>query len=96
MLKEEELRQEMVKEEMRILDKSIKVLIGNKRPALEVKKDFDKLHPKILADIFLLLQDNEDTKENNATIPEADNFTPDSYNKYLTAEVLLPSGGANL
>jgi hypothetical protein len=83
----------MVKEEMRLLDESIKAFFGNKRPALEVEKNFDKLHPKTLTDKFLLVQDDEDTKENDATIPEANNFTPDSYNKYLTAEVLLPNGG---
>jgi hypothetical protein len=92
-LTEEELRKATVQEEMKLLDTAIEAKIGNKRPASEVEKEFDKLHPEIPEDIFLGDQEDEESEENDASIREADDFTPESYDKYLTAEVMLPNGG---
>jgi hypothetical protein len=78
---------------MKQLDLEIEAKIGNKRPASKVKKEFDKLHPEIPEDVFFPEREVEGVEDKDASIPEADDFTPESYNKYLRVEVLLPDGG---
>jgi hypothetical protein len=90
---EEELRTLMVQEEIKQSDASIEAKIGNKRPASEDEKEFDKLHPEIPEDIFLADQEDKEQDDKDATLPEADDFTPELYNNYLMAKVLLPNGG---
>jgi hypothetical protein len=53
---------------------------------LELDKEFDKLHPKIPEDIFLPDQEDEEdeTVKEDPTLPEADDYTHKSCNKYLT------------
>jgi hypothetical protein len=92
-LTDEELRTPDVQEEIKQLDLAIDEKIGNKRPASEVEKEFDKLHPEIPEDIFLPDREEEGDINNDASIPEADNYISESDDKYLTAEVLLPNGG---
>jgi hypothetical protein len=92
---EEELMTPTVQEEIKQLNAAIEKKIGNKRPASEVKKEFNNLHPEIPEDIFLPDQEDEEDKavKKDATVPEADDYMHESYDKYLTAEVLLPNGG---
>jgi hypothetical protein len=50
--------------------------------------------PEVPDDIFLPDHDAEyDPVEPDAVMPEADDFTPEAYDEYLTAEVLLPNMG---
>jgi hypothetical protein len=53
------------------------------------------LFPQIPEDIFLPDAENGDHKpvDGADTQPEADDFTPEAYDEYLTAEVLLPNMG---
>ena len=45
-------------------------------------------------DIFLPDDDADfDPAEPEAEMPEADDYTPEAYDEYLTAEVLLPNMG---
>jgi hypothetical protein len=95
-LKDKELLTPTVQEEIKQLDAAMDEKIGNKRPASEVfEKEFDKLHPEIPEDIFLPDQEDEEDEsvKNDATVLEADDYTHESYNKYLRAEVLLPNSG---
>jgi hypothetical protein len=74
------------------LDRAIAEKIGNKRPSKEVEQDFNKLHPEIPDDIFLPEKETE-PYEPEAAMPEADEYTPETFDKYISAEVMLPVGG---
>jgi hypothetical protein len=53
-----------------------------------------ELYPEVPDDIFLEEHDEDyEPAEPEAMIPEADNYTPEAYDEYLTAEVLLPNMG---
>ena len=43
--------------------------------------------------MFLPDLEASDAQANDETIPEADDYTPEAYDEYLTAEVLLPNMG---
>jgi hypothetical protein len=43
--------------------------------------------------MFLPDLEASEAQANNETIPEADDYTPEAYDEYLTAEVLLPNMG---
>jgi hypothetical protein len=46
------------------------------------------------SDVFLQdLEDELKPAEPDSTMPESDDYTPEAYDEYLTAEVLLPNGG---
>jgi hypothetical protein len=76
------------------LDKAIEEKIGNKKPSKEVEKDFHALHPEILNDIHLPDKEDEIVPYNpDATMPEANDYTSKSYDKYIAAEVMLPVRG---
>lgn len=75
------------------LDKKIQEKLG------DAVKD-DNVNPKLIADLLeppdYLFDDEEDVVEPaelDASKQDADNFTPESYDQYLTAQVLLPQGG---
>ena len=52
------------------------------------------IFPEVPEDIFLPDHDAEhDPAEPDAVMPEADDYTPEAYDEYLTAEVLLPNMG---
>lgn len=45
-------------------------------------------------DVFLPDLEAGDAQANDEAIPEADDYTPEAYDEYLMAEVLLPNMGA--
>ena len=60
------------------------------------EEDSNEVYDAQLPDYGDLFDDDdfiEDPMEPEAAMPEADDFTPDSYDNYLTAEVLLPRDG---
>ena len=66
----------------------------------EIVKD-DEVDPELVGDLPGLLDDEVFEEEDNqvvetmdpdATKPDADDFTPESYDRFLTANVLLPQG----
>lgn len=76
------------------LDLSIKEKIGNTLSDEEIDGDLVGIFPEVPDDIILPNHDAEhDPLEADATILEADNYTPETYDKYLTAAVLLPNMG---
>jgi hypothetical protein len=64
---------------------AIEANIGNGRPEEEIVKEFSILHPEIPANIYL----PDNVKDYKSNLPEADDFTPDSYDRYITAAVML-------
>lgn len=94
-LTEDEANDPLVKAKMIELDRAVREKIGD-----SVKDDDDDesligLFPEVPEDIILPDSDHGDhlpTDEAEA-VPEADDFTPEAYDEYLTAEVLLPNMG---
>jgi hypothetical protein len=93
-LTDDEKADPLVQAQMADLDASIRSKIGDAIPDKEVAEDLVGLFPQVPDNVFLQdLDDKFDPAEPNATMPEADDYTPDTFNEYLTAEVLLPNGG---
>ena len=93
-LTEDEMADPVVQARIAELDASIKEKIGDTIPDEEVDADLVGLFPEVPDDIFLPDHDAEfDPAKPEATMPEADDYTPKAYNKYLMAEVLLPNMG---
>jgi hypothetical protein len=71
-------------------DNAIKEKIGNHRPDDEIEADFPNM-PQIPDDLF---EGDEDYEMDPVadTVPEADNYTPEQYDQYISAQVLLPRG----
>jgi hypothetical protein len=77
------------------LDASICEKIGDSIPENEVDEDLTSQFPEVPDDIFLDEREDEyDPAEPEATMPEADDYTPEAFDEYLTAEVLLPNMGS--
>jgi hypothetical protein len=79
---------------MVVLDSLIRSKIGDSLPDNEVNPKLLDLLPSIPDDVFLP-EDNAEYEayEQDAVMPEADDYTPEAYDQYLTAEVLLPNMG---
>ena len=76
------------------LDASIREKIGDLIPDNAVDSELLGLYPEVPDDIFLPdPEDNYEPAEPEAAMPEADDYTPEAYDEYLTAEVLLPNMG---
>jgi hypothetical protein len=77
------------------LDKAIDEKIGNFRTDKEVAEELGSLFGPSgdLYDGDLDPFDEIETAEEAALMPEADEWTPETFDKYLVAEVLLPHGG---
>jgi len=77
------------------LDASICEKIGDSIPDSEVDEDLTSQFPEVPDDIFLDERENEfEPAEPEATMPKADDYTPEAFDEYLTAEVLLPNMGS--
>jgi hypothetical protein len=91
---EDEKADPMVQAQMAELDISIRDKIGDSIPDDAVNPDLAMLLPNITDDVFLPEDDDKyDPVDPKSVMPEADDYTPESYNEYLTAEVLLPNMG---
>jgi Reverse transcriptase (RNA-dependent DNA polymerase) len=76
------------------LDTAIKSKLGKHRTDKEVEEELEDLFPS--AEDLLGDDDTDDgfePFEPEAAMPEADEWTPESFDTYLTAEVLLPLHG---
>ena len=80
------------KEKLADLDQKIRAKIG------DAIAD-NKVDPELLEDLpeipEYLFEDEEidEATEKDAVMPEADDYTPEAYDQYITATVLLPQGG---
>jgi hypothetical protein len=91
---DDEIANPVMQAQMAELDASIREKIGDSIPDNEVDEDLAGRYPEIPDDIFLDERENEyDPAEPEAAMPEADDYTPEAYDEYLTAEVLLPNMG---
>ena len=89
---EDELSDPIIQGRIAELDLSIKSKIGDALKDDEIDEELLALLPEIPDDVFLPDQVDEPA-ETDASMPEADDYTPEAYDEYLTAEVLLPNMG---
>ena len=93
-LTEDERNDPAIQAQMAELDASIREKIGDSIPNKDVDEELADLFPEVPSDIFLPEHDDDfDPVEPEAAMPEADDYTPEAYDEYLTAEVLLPNMG---
>jgi hypothetical protein len=83
-----------IQAQMADLDASIREKIGDSIPDKDLNDDIVQIFPDVPDDIFLADDHGEfDPAEPDAAMPEADEYTPEAFDEYLTAEVLLPNMG---
>jgi hypothetical protein len=75
------------------LTRQFEIKFGDTIPDEELHDKLVGLLPQVPDDIFLPDNTDYDPAEPDATMPEADNYTLEAYDEYLTAEVLLPNMG---
>ena len=93
-LTEDEIQNPAIQAQMAELDASIREKVGDLIPDDEVAGKLLGINPEIPDDIFLEEHnDNCEPAEPGATMPEADDYAPEAYDEYLTAEVLLLNMG---
>ena len=94
-LTEDEANDPLIKAKMLELDLAIKEKIGDSVKDDDVNDNLIGLFPEVPDDIFLPDNDHGDhvPTDDADAVPEADDFTPEAYDEYLTAEVLLPNMG---
>ena len=93
-LTDDDLANPVVQTRIVELDEEIKSRIGDSLSEEELNPELTGLLPEVPDDIFLPDHDMEhDSPEPEAAAPEADDYTPEAYDEYLTAEVLLPNMG---
>jgi predicted hotdog family 3-hydroxylacyl-ACP dehydratase len=93
-LTEDERQNPAIQAQMAELDASIREKVGDLVPDDEVDGELLGINPEIPDDIFLEEHEDEfEPAEPGSAMPEADDFTPEAYDEYLTAEVLLPNMG---
>jgi hypothetical protein len=92
-LMEDELKNPEIQGLIAELDTSIKSKIGDTLVDDDIDNELIGLYPDIPDDVFLPDCEDDIAADHDAEMPEADDFTPEAYNEYLTAEVLLPSMG---
>ena len=90
---DDELADPSVQARMAELDASIREKIGDSIPDAEVDPALADLLPTIPDDLFLEADAEYEPFEEDAAMPEADDYTPEAYDKYLTAEVKLANMG---
>jgi hypothetical protein len=93
-LTDDEKADPLVQAQMADLDASIHEKIGDSISEKEIDVAIVGLFPHVPDNVFLQdLEDKLEPAEPDSTMPESDDYTPEVYNAYLTAEVLLPNGG---
>jgi hypothetical protein len=91
-LTDDKLSSPVVQGRIAELDMAIKAKIGDTLKDAEIDQELLEIMPEIPDDIFLPDQIDEPA-DADAVMPEADDFTPEAFDEYLTAEVLLPNMG---
>ena len=79
-----------VQERIRILNESIESKIGDSKDELHVQAVVGDMSQDQDDDVFV---DSNDDNQMEITDEDADNYTPETFDAYLTALVLLPYGG---
>jgi Reverse transcriptase (RNA-dependent DNA polymerase) len=93
-LSDDDMADPVVLSKLADLDLAIKERIGDTLEDAALDPDLVGAFPEVPDDIFLPDNDVEfDPAEPDAAMPEADEYTPEAYDEYLTAEVLLPNMG---
>ena len=92
-LTEDELKNPEIQGLIAELDTSIKSKIGDTLVDDDIDNELIGLYPDVPDDVFLPDREDDIAADHDAEMPEADDFTPEAYDEYLTAEVLLPSMG---
>jgi hypothetical protein len=94
-LTKDELDDPLVKARLVELDLAVAEKIGNSVENDDVDEALIGLFPEIPDDIFVPDAESGDYEpaDGSDVVPEADEFTPEEYDEYLTAEVLLPNMG---
>jgi hypothetical protein len=83
-----------VQAQMADLDASIREKIGDSLPKDEVNPVLAELFPNVPDDLFLPEEDIKyDQAQPKMAMLRADDYTPEEYDQYLTAKVLLPNMG---
>jgi hypothetical protein len=91
-LTDDELSSLVVQGRIAELDMAIKAKIGDTLKDAEIDEELLEMMPEIPDDIFLPDQTDEPA-DADAVMPEADDYTPEAFDEYLMAEVLLPNMG---
>ena len=91
-LTDDELSSLVVQGRIAELDMAIKAKIGDTLKDAEIDEELLEMMPEIPDDIFLPDQTDEPA-DADAVMPEADDYTPEVFDEYLMAEVLLPNMG---
>jgi hypothetical protein len=95
-LSQDEMADPLVKSRLVELDLAVTEKIGNSVHNDDVDHALIGLFPEIPDDVFLPDNDQDEDHEpmdGADLVPEADDFTPEAYDEYLSAEVLLPNMG---
>lgn len=94
-LSDDELLDPIVKNRMVELNLAIAEKIGNTIADDALDDALIGLYPEIPDNVFLPDEDgdHEPLDDDADAVPEADDYSPEAYDKYLTAEVLLPTMG---
>jgi hypothetical protein len=92
-LTEDELKNPEIQGMLAELDISIKSKIGDTLADNEIDNELIGLYPDVPDDVFLPDREDDIAADQEAEMPEADDYTPEAYDEFLTAEVLLPSMG---
>ena len=90
-LMQDKLGDPLVLADIKTLNAAIKTKAGDSIPVSEVSPALLGAILVIPDDLFDYVGDKNDELVKPATTP--DDFTPETYNEYLTVEVLLPEGG---
>lgn len=89
----DELATTEVQEAIARLKEAILQKLGDTLKDTEVDPEIMGCLPEVPEYLFDEEEDTVDPEDPDATKPEADDFTPEAYDQYLTAEVMLPHGG---
>jgi len=92
-LTDDEMAQPTVKAELAILEQDIRDKIGDTLKDSEIDPDLKTYLGPDVPDYLFDEEEVVDPEEPESTMPDVDDFTPEAYDQFLTAELLLPHGG---
>jgi hypothetical protein len=88
-LTDDELSDPVVQGRIAELNLAITAKIGDMLKDAEIDKELLAAIPEVPDDVFLP-DPGDEPAEGDAVMPKADDYTPEVFDKYLTAEVLSP------
>ena len=90
---EDEMQLDSTKEKLKALDSGIKSKIGDSLKDSEIDPIFGEAFGEVPEYLFDEEELEVEPVEPELLAPEADDYTSEAYDNYLTAEVVLPHGG---